>query len=220
MQAWGASSRYQTRDTEHEPTKSGVIGLLAAAQGRRRTDPIEDLATLKFAVRTDQPGTLQRDYQTARNWSSTDKNSKLSTRYYLSDAVFVAGVNGPQELIVDLAEHIKHPKFALYLGRRACPANPDLLIDVVDQPLLRALHDVPWQAATWHRKTRATRVHLPLRRDAEPGEEGDLQQDIPLSFNPEHRNHGWRTVISEHQQIDNPDGKDDADPFFEAVLSS
>lgn len=220
LQAWGVGSRYQTRSTEHEPTKSGIVGLLAAAQGRRRTESIEDLAALSFAVRTDQPGTLVRDYQTARNWNSSDKNSKLSTRYYLSDAVFVAGIHGPAPLITDLAAHIKQPKFALYLGRRACPVNPDLLIDVADAALLEALHAVPWQAATWHRKTRARLVHLPLRRDTAAGEAGDMQQDVPVSFNPEHRQHGWRSVISEHQQIANPLGKENIDPFFEAVASS
>ena len=43
MQAWGVKSRFTVRSTELAPTKSGVIGMLAAATGRRRTDPIEDL---------------------------------------------------------------------------------------------------------------------------------------------------------------------------------
>ena len=34
MQAWGTSSRFDERDTGKEPSKSGVIGLLAAALGR------------------------------------------------------------------------------------------------------------------------------------------------------------------------------------------
>ena len=35
LQAWGADSKFETRKTGREPTKSGVIGLLAAALGRR-----------------------------------------------------------------------------------------------------------------------------------------------------------------------------------------
>ena len=31
LQSWGSSSRFTERGTEHEPTKSGVVGLLAAA---------------------------------------------------------------------------------------------------------------------------------------------------------------------------------------------
>lgn len=33
LQAWGADSKFETRKTGREPTKSGVIGLLAAALG-------------------------------------------------------------------------------------------------------------------------------------------------------------------------------------------
>ena len=69
LQSWGDSSRFTTRATRREPTKSGVIGLLAAAQGRRRTDSIEDLLTLRFGVRTDQPGSVVRDFQTAMDLS-------------------------------------------------------------------------------------------------------------------------------------------------------
>ena len=47
MQSWGDESRYHTRATASTPSKSGVVGLLAAAQGRRRMDPIEDLAGLR-----------------------------------------------------------------------------------------------------------------------------------------------------------------------------
>jgi CRISPR system Cascade subunit CasD len=38
LQAWGADSKFETRKTGREPTKSGVIGLLAAALGLRRDE--------------------------------------------------------------------------------------------------------------------------------------------------------------------------------------
>ena len=43
LQAWGAKSRFTVRATELAPTKSGVIGMLAAAVGRTRTAPIQEL---------------------------------------------------------------------------------------------------------------------------------------------------------------------------------
>ena len=64
LQSWGADSRFTERKTRHEPTKSGVIGLLAAALGRRRTEPVDDLASLCFGVRIDQPGYYECDFQT------------------------------------------------------------------------------------------------------------------------------------------------------------
>lgn len=33
MQSWGTTSRFDQRDTGKDPSKSGVIGLLAAAMG-------------------------------------------------------------------------------------------------------------------------------------------------------------------------------------------
>ena len=103
MQSWGTQRRYRRRDSGHEPSKSGVIGLIAAALGRARTEPVDDLARLNFAVRVDAPGTLLRDYQTAKDWA-TDPNgsASLSTRYYLSDAVFVAAVEGDQEALKNI----------------------------------------------------------------------------------------------------------------------
>ena len=55
LQAWGVKSRFTVRSTELAPTRSGIIGLVSAAVGRRRTDPIEDLLSLRFGVRKDQP---------------------------------------------------------------------------------------------------------------------------------------------------------------------
>ena len=56
LQSWGEDSKFETRRTRREPTKSGVIGLLAAALGRRRDEPLDDLRGLRFAVRVDQEG--------------------------------------------------------------------------------------------------------------------------------------------------------------------
>ena len=38
LQAWGVDSKFEIRKTNREPTKSGVLGLLAAALGLRRED--------------------------------------------------------------------------------------------------------------------------------------------------------------------------------------
>lgn len=32
MQSWGVDSNYGVRQTERQPSKSGIVGLLAAAQ--------------------------------------------------------------------------------------------------------------------------------------------------------------------------------------------
>ncbi|MFJ3841869.1 CRISPR-associated protein Cas5 [Streptomyces sp. NPDC090054] len=73
-QSWGIRSPYNDRDTLNRPTKSGVIGLLAAADGHDRDEisqdgedflPLADLAALRFGVRADRPGRLTCDFHTS-----------------------------------------------------------------------------------------------------------------------------------------------------------
>lgn len=64
LQSWGALARFARRDTQAHPTKSGCVGLIAAALGLDRTDPLGDLADLRFAARADRPGVAHRDYHT------------------------------------------------------------------------------------------------------------------------------------------------------------
>lgn len=219
MQAWGSESRYTTRHTHTEPTKSGVLGLLAAAQGRRRTDSLEDLAELRFGVRVDQPGTLQRDFQTAIDWR-TGKSQPLSTRYYLADAIFVAGVEGEAGLLEPLRVALHSPRFPLFLGRRSCPANHDVLIGLSEMELEQALRDERWHASAHHRRERGKSVDLPLYLDAKPGSSGEPRRDVPVSFDPTHRRYGWRQVDTpEPAAKANDDGREVVDPFFEAVAT-
>ena len=168
MQSWGGRSQFNRRETLGEPTKSGVVGLLAAAQGRRREDPIEDLVNLTLGVRTDQPGTLLRDFHTVADLrgvglptATVDAKgrqkrrptgaSQLTQRFYLQDAVFVAAVGAPQTLLDTLAHALRHPGFPLALGRRACPPTQPLLLAenasfVWDGDPLAVMGRVPWQA--------------------------------------------------------------------------
>ncbi|MCT1414299.1 type I-E CRISPR-associated protein Cas5/CasD [Corynebacterium sanguinis] len=224
MQSWGDESRFKTRTTAATPTKSGIVGLLAAAQGRRRTDPVEDLAELTLAVRVDQSGSLLRDYQTAQPWLvDPTANASLVKRYFLSDAAFVAAVESPRRELLDvLAEALNAPAFPLFLGRRSCPVPPDLVLGVVESPAEEALSQHhTWHATTSHKKEREKRVKLPIYRDASPGEAGAVpRQDVPLSFDPRHRKYGWRNVIlASYVEFDNELGRAD-DDFFSAVVSA
>ncbi|MET9328417.1 type I-E CRISPR-associated protein Cas5/CasD [Tsukamurella sp. NPDC003166] len=207
MQSWGDSSRFVERKTRREPTKSGIIGLLGAAQGRRRTDPIEDLAALTFAVRTDQPGELQRDFQTAIDWRS-GKAKPLSHRYYLADAKFLAAVEGPDDLLLGLQESLARPTFPLYLGRRSCPPSTPLRAHIREESAIECLKAEPWIATLTHRRKQATSVNLPITRDAMPGEPIDESiRDVPLSFDPTDRKYGWRDVVYDWAHFHNPESR-------------
>jgi len=197
MQAWGDASRFTTRQTRTEPTKSGVVGLLAAAQGRRRTDPIEDLAALAFGVRVDQRGRIERDFQTAIQWQTPKRAAMpLSYRYHLTDAVFVAAVAGNDTLVDALNEAVRSPIFPLYLGRRACVPVGEVSLGVHPGDLEQALRKAPWQASAWYRRQQGREVHLDLVLDAVPGNPADESvRDVPRSFDPARREYGWRDVV-------------------------
>lgn len=214
MQAWGDSSRFSRRETRTFPTKSGVLGLLAAADGRRRSDPIEDLARLRFGVRVDQPGTLLKDFQTAINWD-TKQAMPLSYRYYISDAVFVAGVEGDRSLLESLHEAVTAPHFPLYLGRRSCPVSGEVSLGLSQHDLETALRQCPWKAARWHRRRQPRTAHLELFMDADGLRDQvvETRRDVPLSFSPECREYVWREVA--HlipEAVPNPEGYEPA-PF-------
>lgn len=211
LQAWDDSSRFTERRTREEPTKSGVLGLLAAADGRRRVDPVEDLAALRFGVRTDQEGRLLRDFHTA-------DGAPLSNRYYLMDAVFLAGVEGETNLLRNLDAALRRPKYPLYLGRRACPTQGRLSLGVVDGDLESALRSHPWLAANWYRKQQPKEVRLPITIDASPSDRSaEARLDVPLNFSRQRREYRWRNVSRrEPVVVSNPEGTDEID-FFAAV---
>ena len=122
LQAWGADSKFETRKTNREPTKSGVIGLLAAALGLRRdeSEGLARLTGLRFGVRVEREGQLLVDYHTAK--TQDEKNSYVTYRHYLQDAVFLAGLESEDTaLLQQLQDALQHPAFPLYLGRRSCP---------------------------------------------------------------------------------------------------
>lgn len=212
LQAWGASARFARRTTESAPTKSGVIGMLAASRGvdRGNDAALARLAALRFGVRIDQPGTRVRDFQTAHH-ADTGKAMPVSERHYLADAVFVAAVEGEDRLLDELDDALHAPVHAPYLGRRSCPpARPVRLGLRRGTGLTGALRDEPWQAAPWYRRQRREEasVSLTVLREALPDEdETDLLRDQPLSFAAEHRRHALRTVVTDTVRVPNPNAR-------------
>lgn len=126
LQSWGTRSRFDDRDTEAEPSKSGVLGLCAAALGIDRAAPVAHLSALAFGVRVDRPGVLMHDYHTAQLYPGERKTgTSLTRRAYLSDAAFWAGLCGDAALLGDLHAALQNPFWPLSLGRKAfVPATP------------------------------------------------------------------------------------------------
>lgn len=138
LQAWGERARWTVRDTAPEPTKSGVVGLLACAMGLSEDDDLRNLSRqLRIAVRCDQPGSLLTDYHTVSggvmsaegkvkiNQNSGEPETVVSERRYLCDASFLVVVQGEATLIEMLAQAVQDPHWTIFLGRKACvPTRP------------------------------------------------------------------------------------------------
>lgn len=199
LQSWGSSSRFTRRETESAPTKSGILGLIAAAQGRRRSDPIEDLLGLELAVRTEQRGQLLKDFHTAHQ-QITGKSMPLTDRFYRADAVYTAHVGGPESVLQGVAQAMADPKFPLYLGRRACIPTGRLVLGIFDGSVAESVRNLPWhpgyQARQAHRNQSEVRLTVQADESVFPGLPVSRSlMDSPLSFNPVRRRYQSRAVV-------------------------
>lgn len=198
MQSWGVGSRFTVRDTAREPTKSGVIGLVAAAMGRPREHPVDDLARLRMGVRVDLPGRMEMDYHTAQQVYRADPKKQaqetvVSRRYYLVDAAFLVGLQGDdRDLLEEIHRSLRDPCWPLFLGRRAfAPAEPIWLADGLrETSLLAALESYPWLGRDEETYRRIT--HLRVLLDDPVG--SLVRNDLPISFDTHRRRYAPRTV--------------------------
>jgi len=205
LQSWGSSSRFARRHTEGQPTKSGILGLIAAAQGRRRSDPIEDLLGLELAVRTEQQGVLLRDFHTAHH-QITGSSMPLTERFYWADAVFTAYVGGPRPVVEGLSAALQDPAFPLYFGRRSCVPEGRIVLGVEDTPVADAVAMTPWVPgfAGRRRARKQATVRLAVQADAAVYPEELVSRelsDVPLSWDPENRRYRNRVVINTFVEV-------------------
>lgn len=129
MQSWGTRSRWTDRDTEREPSKSGVVGLLCSALGIRRWEPADWLAELEMGVRVDFEGTLRTDYHTAGArypggiaivGGGRKRDAVVSHRHYLADADFLVALGSDDRgLLERLDRALREPRWQLSLGRKS-----------------------------------------------------------------------------------------------------
>ncbi|HNP84389.1 MAG TPA: type I-E CRISPR-associated protein Cas5/CasD [Nitrospira sp.] len=207
MQSWGTTSRFDQRDTGKEPSKSGVVGLLAAAMGidRENWDDLQPLTHLSMGVRHDRPGVPKRDYQTAgcagndsivKADGTQSKDGVVSHRFYLADAAFLVALAGNDRTLLERVHAaLRDPVWPLALGRKSYVPSEPIWIEhaVLDISLLEALSRWPWIATS--RKWEALPEKLLISLESEDGS-GVLKMDQLLSSFAERR-FGARFVRSE-----------------------
>ena len=163
MASWGDVAVGDMRPTFGHPSKSAVLGLVAAALGIKRSNHKDQRALAEsyfFAARLETPGVMLRDFHTAEVPSGKDlpayvqtrreelsavkvkDNPVVSRRDYRCDAraticIWSPG-DEPQWSLSELAKELRTPSFLLYLGRKACPISLPLNPQVAEADTLRA----------------------------------------------------------------------------------
>ncbi|EQB4818875.1 TPA: type I-E CRISPR-associated protein Cas5/CasD [Citrobacter amalonaticus] len=209
MASWGVEAPGEVRHTQAWPTRSALLGLLAAAVGIHRDDEPR-LTTFnrhyEFLLCASECPRWARDYHTvqvpkearnARYFSRRDElrhpellSALISRRDYYSDAWWMVAVAATPEAPYSLAQlqmALKSPVFTLYLGRKshslALPMAPLLLQGNAGDVLNEA-----WRQ--YQERFRALRISLPKLQPTcwwEGEHEGMVAnkilrcRDIPLS---------------------------------------
>lgn len=210
LQSWGASSHFDLRRTELFPSKSGVAGLLCAAQGFRRGSMEEKaflerfnseafiLAAVRLAKGPD--GRTRRllrleDFHTVqgtvRAGGGRNDNLVVTRRQYLEDACFGVVIECPEEDALRLAEALADPVWFLSLGRRCCVPSTPLLVGVKES-WPEALKSLGLESGdeVW------------VQKDAVSFEEGsDLLLDNAASFVPLGRDFLPRKVVRKIEKV-------------------
>ncbi|MFO8071970.1 MAG: type I-E CRISPR-associated protein Cas5/CasD [Polyangia bacterium] len=185
MQAWGGHTYEDHRPTELFPTRSGLVGLLAACLGIDRADSESQQAlsdSFRYAVRSDAgrevAGTTVRktvmtDFHTIMDARKVDgkanKYPVVSRRDYLCDASFTVAmefVDGARFGRKQLQEAVEKPRYTPSLGRRSCPLGRPVFEDVVEaSSALEALSNVEPGRGTVYSEFPAERATVLRVRD-------------------------------------------------------
>ena len=147
MQAWGGHTFEDYRPTELYPTRSGLVGLLAACLGIERNDHAhlqrlsDGVALTVRAESRNERATITRilDFHTVQNARKVDGTNRtdpiVSKRQYLCDSIFTVAIGQNENAgycLDTIAAAIKKPVFTPFLGRRSCPLSRPLFETWID----------------------------------------------------------------------------------------
>lgn len=209
LQAWGTHTYEDFRPSNLYPTRSGLLGVLAACLGIERSDLSEQsrlAASVEFSVRIDsqiqrlehekpviKAGVKLPDFHTVLDARKVDGSANrfpvVSRREYLFDAAFTVAVGQRPDATYTL-EHIatalRQPCYTPTLGRRSCPpARPLYDCRIEAEDALVALRSVSGYGSLVYSESLTSQQALRLR-------------DVPL--HDRKRQFGTR-VIYLHQEV-------------------
>ncbi len=156
LQSWGGHSFEDYRPSNLFPTRSGLVGLLAACLGIDRKDLENQKAlseSFRYAVRVDEtPNRFHKitDFHTIKDARKVDgtpnKNPVVSRREYLCDATFTVALKLTDTNVFSvqrITDHLQKPVYTPFLGRRSCPLSvPPFHSIVQTESFIKALEAV------------------------------------------------------------------------------
>lgn len=168
LSSWGEPAVGEIRNSSRHPSKSAVLGLVAAAMGFRRQHDEPHLTlqrSVGFGVKLIGEGLPTADYHTTQSAEKQMPHMRkrkdemhalsktwLSSRQYRQDALSVVALWNTHDAEINLScikTSLQQPTFHLFLGRKSCPLALPL------NPILRehnalkdALDDYPSYCAT------------------------------------------------------------------------
>ena len=184
LQGWGYLADHAYRNTLSHPTRSAVTGILAAAMGIDRAEPIDRLNLLRMTILGLTPSRQIRDYHTAQTRNKSGVvigHAEVTQRDYLVDARFLVLLEGEGGLLDEIERALRNPRWFGTLGRRSCvPASPIYLGRFDSESAALAMLE-----------RRIGNVSVTLRVD-EVSEGGLLLRDLPMGFGS--RSFGQRMI--------------------------
>lgn len=170
LASWGIEAVGEVRHTAPIPTRSAILGLLAAASGIRRDEEdrlnlfnqryhlaIRPLSAAEHWLQDYHTVSVPREnkkyrYQTRRDelCSAPEEVSTIVTqREYRCDGYWHVAVSAAQQTVDELADlqaALLEPCFPLYLGRKSCPLalplSPRLMQGSLNQVFLQAAREM------------------------------------------------------------------------------
>lgn len=168
MQSWADTGFGQLREAGEFPSRSAVIGMIAAAMGIPRGDQrlVNVHDALQVHVATVRSGSILRDFHTVETRVGFSRT--LTSRDYHHDAHFVVLVTGDSTTVQEAFRGLSEPHYGMFLGRRSCPPALPLIPEELDGDPFQALVDAtlrtadkyPRDDSTWRRRVRPENVQV------------------------------------------------------------
>lgn len=175
MASWGEVAVGEQRPTHAHPTKSSIVGFLAAALGWCRSDEARHVQlskALQMAVCVRADGEFMRDYHTVQAPNTPPKGRAYTTRYseirespknklntilsqrdYWAGGVYQIAIGQGSPVsqmgveLEQLAQALNSPHYTLYLGRKACPLSLPVQPQIVEADTLKQAFDLAFKSS-------------------------------------------------------------------------